>query len=203
VKILRKPSSQLQAKKIFPFVAIIIHLPRTKETVEGNGKRSLLYFTYMNLEQKTDSIRQLIEEIISADADCFLVDVKLKPGNNIQVFVDADAGLPISRCIAYNRALYKQIEEKALFNEGDFALEVSSPGLEEPLKLVRQYSKNIGRLVEIVMKDGRKVLGKLQSATAEQVALEETKGKGKKQEVIQHNLAYADIKSTKIQIVFN
>ena len=171
--------------------------------MEGNGKRSLLYFTYMNLEQKTDSIRQLIEEIISVDADCFLVDVKLKPGNNIQVFVDADAGLPISRCIAYNRALYKQIEEKALFNDGDFSLEVSSPGLEEPLKLVRQYSKNIGRLVEVVMKDGRKVVGKLVSASAEEVEVEETKGKGKKQEVIQHKLAYADIKSTKIQIVFN
>ena len=111
--------------------------------------------------------------------------------------------MPISRCIGYNRALYKQIEEKALFNDGDFSLEVSSPGLEEPLKLVRQYSKNIGRLVEVVMKDGRKVVGKLVSASAEEVEVEETKGKGKKQEVIQHKLAYADIKSTKIQIVFN
>ncbi len=156
----------------------------------------------MNIEQKAAKIRQFVEEIISNDTDCFLVDVKLNPGNNIQVFVDADAGLALSRCIAYNRALYKQIEEAALFQEGDFALEVSSPGLEEPLKLSRQYEKNIGRLVEVIMKDGRKIEGKLLSA-ADQVVVEETKGKGKKQEVLQHTLLFDDIKSTKIQIVFN
>ena len=156
----------------------------------------------MNIEQKAARIRQFVEEIISKDPDCFLVDVKLNPGNNIQVFVDADAGLPLSRCIAYNRALYKQIEEAVLFQDGDFALEISSPGLEEPLKLSRQYKKNIGRLVEVILKDGRKIEGKLLSA-ADQVVVEETKGKGKKQEILQHTLLFDDIKSTKIQIVFN
>lgn len=156
----------------------------------------------MNIEQKTAKIKQLTEELIIKDPDCFVVDVKLKPGNNIQVFVDADAGLPLGRCIGYNKALYKQIEQAALFNEGDFELEVSSPGLEEPLKLNRQYQKNIGRLVEVVLKDGRKITGKLLAAGNE-VVVEETKGKGKKQEVLQHTLLFDDIKSTKIQIVFN
>lgn len=157
----------------------------------------------MNLEQKAASIRQLAEDMISKDPDSFLVDVKLKPGNNIQVFVDADAGLPIGRCIGYNRELYKLIEEAGMFNEGDFSLEVSSPGLEEPLKLTRQYLKNVGRPVEVILKDGRKVNGKLLAAGETEITVEETKGKGKKQEVLQHLLAYADIKSTKIQIVFN
>lgn len=170
--------------------------------MEGNDKRSLLYFTYMNIEQKAARIQQFAEEIITQDPDSFLVDVKLKPGNIIQVFADADAGLSLGRCIAYNKALYKQIEEAAMFNEGDFELEVSSPGLEEPLKLNRQYLKNIGRLVEVVLKDGRKVEGKLLSAGTE-VVVEETKGKGKKQEVLQHTILFDDIKSTKIQIVFN
>jgi len=156
----------------------------------------------MNIEQKAAKIKQLAEEVISRDPDSFLVDVKLKPGNNIQVFADADAGLPLSRCIAYNKALYKLIEEATLFNEGDFELEVSSPGLEEPLKLNRQYQKNIGRLVEVVLKDGRKITGKLLSAMDE-IVVEETKGKGKKQEVLKHTLLFDDIKSTKIQIVFN
>lgn len=156
----------------------------------------------MNIEQKTTKIRELAEAVILPDTDCFLVDVKLKPGNNIQVFVDADAGLPLSRCISYNKAIYKLIEEANLFAEGDFELEVSSPGLEEPLKLSRQYQKNLGRLVEVVLKDGRKIAGKLIGA-GEQVQVEETKGKGKKQEVLQHTLSFDDIKSTKIQIVFN
>ncbi len=170
--------------------------------MEGNDKRSLLYFTYMNIEQKTAKIKQLAEEVITQNADSFLVDVKLKPGNIIQVFADADAGLPLSRCIAYNKALYKLIEESALFNEGEFELEVSSPGLEEPLKLNRQYRKNIGRQVEVVLKDGRKITGKLLSAD-DVVSVEEIKGKGKKQEVIQHTFLFDEIKSTKIQIVFN
>ena len=57
-------------------------------------------------------------------------------------------------------------------------------------------------LVEVVLKDGRKVEGKLLSAGTD-VVVEETKGKGKKQEVLQHSLLFDDIKSTKIQIVFN
>jgi ribosome maturation factor RimP len=157
----------------------------------------------MNLEQKAANIRQLAEEIISNDSDTFLIDVKLKPGNNIQVFVDADAGLPIGRCTGYNRQLYKLIEEAAMFNEGDFSLEVSSPGLEEPLKLTRQYLKNVGRLVEVILTDGHKVNGKLVAADEAEITVEETKGKGKKLEMLQHNFSYTDIKSTKIQIVFN
>jgi ribosome maturation factor RimP len=196
-------ASGSNTKKIFQLPSIRLLLRLDKRNSGRERKRSLLYFTYMNIEQKAESIRQMMEEVISTDPDCFLVDLKLKTGNNIQVLVDADAGLPISRCIQYNRALYKRIEEAALFNEGDFALEVSSPGLEEPLKLTRQYTKNIGRQVEVIMKDGRKLEGKLLAATEQEVTLEETKGKGKKQEVIQHNLVYSDIKSTKIQIVFN
>jgi len=156
----------------------------------------------MNIEQKTARIKELIEEIISQDADCFLVDVKLVPGNAIQVFLDADTGLPLSRCITYNRALYKKIEESGMFKEGDFSLEVSSPGLEEPLKLKRQYLKNIGRPVEIVLKDGKKIAGKLINS-ADHIEVEETIGKGKKQEIKKHTLLFDEIKSTKIQIVFH
>jgi ribosome maturation factor RimP len=156
----------------------------------------------MNLAQTTTTIRQFTEELIADDNSVFLIDIKLKPGNNIQVFIDADNGLPLSKCIEYNRALYKRIEEAGLFKDGDFALEVSSPGLEEPLKLTRQYRKNIGRPVEVILKDGRKINGKLLLAD-ETITIEETKGKGKKQEILQHVFALDEIKSTKIQIVFN
>ncbi len=180
----------------------ILHLQWNKETMEGNGKRSLLYCRYMNLEQKAAGIKSLVEHLIAADKDVFLIEVRLKPGNSIQVFVDADAGLPLSKCVAYNRALYKKIEEAGIFKDGDFSLEVSSPGLDEPLKLERQYFKNIGRSVEVVLKDGGKITGKLLAAGAE-IVVEETRGKGKKQEVQQHVLSFDQIKSTKIQIVFN
>ncbi|MBX9782143.1 MAG: ribosome maturation factor [Chitinophagaceae bacterium] len=154
----------------------------------------------MSIEKKTETIRNLAEEMITGEPGHFLVDVKLKPGNNIQVLLDADAGLPLSKCVSYNRSLYKTIEEAGLFAPGDFALEVSSPGLDEPLKLPRQYRKNIGRAVEIILKDGRKFSGKLLSAESD-ILIEETKGKGKKQETVQHTFSTDQIKTTKIQIV--
>jgi ribosome maturation factor RimP len=155
----------------------------------------------MRIEQKTEQLIRLTEELIGDTPDIFLVDLKLKTGNSIQVLLDADSGLPLSRCVACNRALYKKIEEAGLFAPGDFSLEVSSPGLDEPLKLPRQYQKNINRPVEIVLKDGRKFNGKLVSCGNE-IVIEEAKGKGKKQEIIQHTFLTDQIKSTKIQIVF-
>lgn len=155
----------------------------------------------MTIEQKKERILRFAEDLIRDEAGYFLVEAKLKPGNSIQVLLDADQGVSLNRCVALNRALYKQIEEAGLFPPGEFALEVSSPGLDEPLKLTRQYQKNIGRDVEVILKDGRKVNGKLLAA-GEEIVVEETKGKGKKQEIVQHTFITDQIKSTKIQIVF-
>ncbi len=177
-----------------------VHLHR-KRSNRRERNRSLLYFTYMSIEKKTEIIRGLAEQMIAEEPGYFLVDVKLKPGNSIQVLLDADAGVSLNKCVSYNRLLYKAIEENTLFALGDFALEVSSPGLDEPLKLPRQYQKNIGRAVEVVLKDGRKISGKLLAAEPD-IIVEETKGKGKKQETVQHTFSLDQIKTTKIQIVF-
>jgi ribosome maturation factor RimP len=115
----------------------------------------------------------------------------------------------IERLVQYNRGLYRQIEESGMFPNGDFSLEVSSPGLDEPLKLHRQYIKNIGRYVEIMDKEGGQKEGKLLSATDTEIVLEEEKGKnvhgkhgGKKGELVQHTIPLENIKTTKIQIKF-
>ena len=144
----------------------------------------------------------MVGQLIAADADMFLVEIKIKPTNNIKVFIDSDSGLPIERCIKVNRALYKQMEELAMFPDGDFSLEVSSPGLDEPLKLFRQYKKNIGRNVEIITKEGQQKEGKLIEVTEDGIIVEETKGKNKKKEVINHTFLFDHIKTTKIKAVF-
>ena len=138
--------------------------------------------------------------MIAPDPENFLVEVKIRPGNNIKIFVDADRGMSIDKLAQYNRSLYRQIEESGLFPNNDFSLEISSPGLDEPLKLHRQYLKNIGRYVEILLKSGVKMEGKLINATDEEIVIEEEKGNKKKKEIIQHSLSYDDIKTTKIQI---
>ncbi|MGE5106508.1 MAG: ribosome assembly cofactor RimP, partial [Sphingobacteriales bacterium] len=91
---------------------------------------------------------------------------------------------------------------QAMFPNGDFSLEVSSPGLDEPLKMFRQYKKNIGRNVEIITKDGQHKEGKLIEITEDGIIVEETKGKNKKKEVINHTFLFDHIKTTKIKAVF-
>jgi ribosome maturation factor RimP len=154
----------------------------------------------MNIDSQIQAIEQKLMALIDPDPENFLVEVKIRPGNNIKIFVDSDRGMSIDKLAHYNRSLYRQIEESGLFPNNDFSLEISSPGLDEPLKLRRQYLKNIGRHVEIVLKNGIKTEGKLMSATHEEVLIEEEKGTKKKKEIIQHSLSYDDIKTTKIQI---
>jgi ribosome maturation factor RimP len=179
----------------------------------------------MNSEAQIQALEHKVEALISTEPDLFLVEVSIKPTNNIKVFIDGDQGVSIDKLVRYNRSLYKHIEEEGMFPNGDFSLEVSSPGLEEPLKLHRQYIKNIGRFVEVVLIDGSKTEGKLTGATETDLLIEETKarltnnnknkeagqGKGKKMparmsrsdgETVQHTISFDNIKTTKIKIKF-
>ncbi len=170
--------------------------------IEGNEDRSLLLLYPMNTEPQIQAFEHIVTALISAEPDLFLVEVKIKPSNNIKVFIDGDQGVSIEKLVQYNRRLYKEIEESNMFPNGDFSLEVSSPGLDEPLKLHRQYLKNIGRHVEVTDKEGVQKEGKLISVTEADIVVEETKGKGKKMEMIQHIISFENIKTTKIQIKF-
>ena len=140
--------------------------------------------------------------LIEGEPDIFLVEIRIKPTNNVKVFLDSDNGMSLDKLIQYNRKLYKDLEENSFFQGGDFSLEVSSPGLDEPLKLRRQYLKNIGRGVEITRIDGEKNEGKLLQVGETEIIVEEEKGKGKKKELVQHSIPFDNIKSTKIQIKF-
>lgn len=154
------------------------------------------------METQIAAIEQKVNNLLVNHPSHFLVEVRIKPTNNVKVFIDADEGVILSQLIDYNRKLYKQLEESGLFPDGDFSLEVSSPGLDEPLKLLRQYKKNIGRFVDITLNDGSKKEGKLLEATEDGVVIETVTGKGKKQEIKQESILFDQIKNTKIQIKF-
>jgi ribosome maturation factor RimP len=164
--------------------------------------RSLLLLATMNIEDQILALEQKAENLIRDEPGVFLVEIRIKPTNNVKVFVDADNGISIEKLVQYNRKLYKDIDESSFFPGGDFSLEVSSPGLDEPLKLHRQYLKNIDRNVEVVRKDGIKTEGKLVSATEAEIVVEEIRGKNKKKEVVTHTILFDNIKTTTIQIKF-
>lgn len=171
-----------------------------KVTTKGTETFPSLFF--MTIESQAQAVENMLEAILANDPAYFIVEIRIKPTNNIKVFLDGDNGISIEKCVYYNRILYKKIEESGMFPGGDFSLEISSPGLDEPLKLLRQYRKNVGRKVEVLLKDGVKTEGRLLEVFDQHIIVEEVKGKNKKQEVIQHNFPFENIKSTKIQIVF-
>lgn len=163
----------------------------------------------MDNETQTGQVKQFLAEILAADPALFLVEVRVKPINNLKIFLDGDQGITIEKCVQVNRALYKKIEESGLYPGGDFSLEVSSAGLDEPLKSLRQYQKNIGRPAEVILLDGSRKEGKLMEVSEEGIVLEEASGKpshGKavsaKKQISSHTYLFNNIKSTKIQVVF-
>lgn len=136
------------------------------------------------------------------EEDVFLVDARVKPTNNFKIFLDADKGLSLERCIKVNRALYKKIEESCMYPEGDFSLEVSSPGVDEPLKLQRQFVKNIGREVLVTFPDESSRKGELMGAGENDFTIARTEGKGKKALRVEESFRYAEVKHVKVQIKF-
>jgi ribosome maturation factor RimP len=160
------------------------------------------FFIGMANETIIQTVTGFIEELLAGQTEIFLVDFRIKPTHNLKIFLDADQGLSIDKCVSLNRRLYKMIEEAGMFPEGDFSLEVSSPGLDEPLKQVRQYHKNIGRAVEVTQTDLTKLEGKLLEVTEVGITIESSVGKNKKKELVVHAIPFDHIKTTKIQVVF-
>ena len=154
----------------------------------------------MSTDTAIETVENLIQPLLQEDV--FLVYIKIKPTNNFKIYIDADGGLPLEKCIKINRALYKQMEEMGLYPDGDFSLEVSSPGIDEPLKPIRQYIKNVGRFIEVVKLDETRLEGKLLEANEEKISIEITEGKGKKMTINQLEVSISDIKQTKVQVKF-
>ncbi len=156
----------------------------------------------MTTAEHLQEIESLVNSLIAEEPELFLVSLRSKPTNNIKVYLDGDNGLPIEKCVYLNRRLYKLIEEKHMFPEDDFSLEVSSPGVDEPLKSLRQYKKNIGRIVEIVFLDDIKKTGQLTKVADGDIIIEETTGKGKKAVTEQIVIPVSNIKTATVQINF-
>jgi ribosome maturation factor RimP len=98
----------------------------------------------------------------------FLVDVTVSPGNRITVHADSMKGITVEECIAVSRFIESRFNRET----EDYELEVSSPGLDNPLKQPVQYQKNLGRWLDVITFDGLKTTGKLVRASEGSIALE-------------------------------
>jgi len=156
----------------------------------------------MVTESTLEQIENFVLRFIEKSDDIFLVEVKITPGNQVTVLLDADNGITIEKCTIVNKALYKFIEESGLFPDGNFSLEVSSPGVDKPLTLHRQYKKNIGRTLEVELNDGSKIEGRLVAVNEDEISIEEKEGKGKKMIIKMTTILFNQIKQATVLITF-
>lgn len=153
----------------------------------------------MNIEKR---VIELVEEKIADRPDLFLVDVEMNGNGVLTILIDGDKGVVIADCMAVSRHVGFHLEEENVIEQA-YKLEVSSPGLDTPLRSVRQYQKNVNRSLSVKMKDGSKREGKLLSVDDKQINIEEVKKeKGKKAVTVQNFVLFEDIAETKVLVSF-
>lgn len=151
----------------------------------------------------SSEVRQFIENHLEG-TDLFLVDVKVKPDNLIEVEIDSDNPVSIEECEKLTRAIEAEFDR----DKEDYTLEVGSAGITSPFKVKRQYKKYIGQEVEVTLKDGKKLTGLLKNAGDDSftvVSKEKVKKPDAKRPVIEdveRTLAYDEVKQTKYVLKF-
>ena len=154
-----------------------------------------------------ERIKVLLEEKFQEAGfqDCFLIDMRLSVAKKLEIFIDADSGLTINQCAKINRYLQSYIDEAGWLGE-KYTLDVSSPGVGSPLKVIRQYHKNIGRTVEVKYKEGGKQKGILTVVNDKAITVESKErvkeGKKKKTITISTVIAFEKIKETRVKVSF-
>jgi ribosome maturation factor RimP len=138
----------------------------------------------------------------------FLIEIKQAPDDVIDIFIDSDTGVMFQHCVRVSRYLEEHIEENEWLGE-KYTLNVSSAGIEAPLKLKRQYVKNIGREVSVDLKDDHKNLkGELTAVTEENITVvyeEKVKIEGKKKKeliTVTKEVPFDNINKTTVKVSF-
>lgn len=127
------------------------------------------------VEQKNieEAIQSHVEGLIEGDPSLFIVEVALKGsfGNKrLTIALDGDNGISIETCVSVSRQLASYLEEEDLI-EGKYHLEVTSAGVDQPLKSLRQYKKNVGRSLNVKLSDGQNVEGELKEVDNNEISL--------------------------------
>ena len=155
----------------------------------------------MNFNQK---VQDLLSLALEQNPNIFLVDLKISNDKSINVILDGDKEVNIKDCINISRAIEFDLDR----DEEDFSLEVASAGVGSPLKLPRQYRKNLGRKLEVISSDGLKFMGELTHVKEDAIELQwkqrELKPIGKGKVTVTKNkiLTFDEISQTKVMIKF-
>ncbi|PTX63862.1 ribosome maturation factor RimP [Kordia periserrulae] len=164
------------------------------------GQKSPLFILKMLKQKVTD----LLQEVLEEESSLFLISKEIKPGNKIIIVIDGDNGVTLSDCMKVSRHIEHNLDRE----EEDFSLEVYSAGISEGITHIRQYKKNVGRKLEVIMDDQNKVTGTLVEADDEKIKLQwkarEPKpvGKGKVTVQKEQEIPYETIVKAKVMVTF-
>jgi ribosome maturation factor RimP len=151
-----------------------------------------------------EKVINLVKEAIEENPELFLIDLKFLPDNKISVEVDGDYGVTLKECIRISRGIEHNLDREI----EDFSLEVASPDIANPLKVNRQYKKNINRVLTLKLKDNTAIEGVLKKVTDSEIELEwktrEPKplGKGKITVTKNSTVPFSNILEAKVKIIF-
>ena len=159
------------------------------------------FYKIMTFKEK---VIHLLTEGLADKPSVFLIDLTITDANKIIVTLDGDNGVQLQDCIDVSRSIDQNLDREEL----DFSLEVASVGVGSPLKMVRQYKKNVGRMLIVKLLDATTIEAKLDGATDEHIVLSwearEPKKIGKGKETIQKRkeIPYNEIKEAIVTIIF-
>lgn len=194
-------------KSICVFYKNVIYL---QEIYGKNGKASKRkpFFVLLNQDiyymEFRKNIETLLNDFLQTREDLFLIDLKFSAGDGITVILDGDQGVTVQDCLDASRAIEFNMDRE----EHDFSLQVMSAGLSEPLSIPRQFRKNIGREIEVLLTDSSEIEGELAEVDEEKITLvlryrkPKEVGKGKVDVEEEKEIPYSDIKKALVVLKF-
>ncbi len=172
---------------------------------EGFGRKP--FFVQVNQDKFMEfrnRIEELLNEFLETRKDLFLIDLKISAGDDVTVILDGDNGVSLQDCLDASRAIEFNMDRE----EHDFSLQVMSAGLSEPLATPRQFKKNIGREIDVLLNDSSKIEGELSKVDEEKITLilryrkPKDIGKGKVDVEEEKEIPYSEIKKALVVIKF-
>jgi ribosome maturation factor RimP len=187
------------------FIFVFTYICNPTQKISARGPNGPLLFC-SEMETISDKIEKWLAPKLE-EIDAFLVDIKRNPAlNRIEVYLDRETGIGLDACVEVSRFL-----EFHLDHEGDlgpnYILEVSSPGMDNPFKVLRQYKKYMGSKVEVLLVSGVKLEGLLVDVSEETLSVDEivpskSKNKSIPPELVRLEIPFIDIKATKRKFDF-
>lgn len=149
------------------------------------------------------ALKDIIDEALALNESLYLIELSISVNNKVQVVVDGDNGVSLSETMRISRAINDNFDREV----EDFSLEVSTPDIAHPLKVKRQYIKNLNRILKVKTEE-EELEGTLVTADEDKIVLQwkvrEPKpvGKGKVTVDKTATLEYIEIKEAKVKILF-